>query len=178
MSVTVILSIKLAGCKQSFQPASLMYIIMVNHIIELTMVDGKVATALTDLTNSSQCCSVCGTKPTQMNNIHLLTQAHLLPGDGFNYGLSTLHPWIHCMECVLHVSYKLGIRKHQARSVEDKVSVKLKKKTIQEQIKEQLGLVIEVPKSDGSGTSNDGNTGRRFFKNAQIVSIITGFDLC
>ena len=36
------------------------------------MVDGKVATALSDVTNSSQCCSVCGTKPTQMNNIPLL----------------------------------------------------------------------------------------------------------
>ena len=44
-------------------------------------------------------------------------------------------------------------------------------------MKEQLGFVIDVPKSGGSGTSNDGNTGRRFFENAQIVSSITGFDL-
>ena len=53
------------------QPTSLMDNTTVNHIIELTMVDGKVATALSDVTNSSQCCSVCGTKPTQMNNIPL-----------------------------------------------------------------------------------------------------------
>ena len=44
-------------------------------------------------------------------------------------------------------------------------------------MKEQLGLVIDVPKSGGSRTSNDRNTGRRFFENAQIVSSITGFDL-
>ena len=132
------------------------------------MVDGKVATALSDVINSSQLCSVCGAKP----------QAHLLTGNSLKHGLSTLNAWIHCMECVLHTSYKMGIRKHQAGSVEDKVSVKLKKKTIQEQIKEQLGLIIDVPKLGGSGTSNDGNTGRRFFENAQIVSSITGFDLC
>ena len=106
------------------------------------MVDGKVATALSDVTNSSQCCSVCCAKPTQMNNIPLLTQAHLLPGDGLKYGLSTLHAWIRCMECVLLVSFKLGIRKHRAGSVQDKVSFKLKKKTIQEQIKEHLDLLL------------------------------------
>ena len=63
------------------------------------------------------------------------------------------------MECVLHISYKLDIGKHQARSEMDKVSVSLKEKKIQEQLKEQLGLVIGAPKSGGSGTSNDGNTG-------------------
>ena len=109
------------------------------------MVDGKVATALSDVASSSKCCSVCGAKPTQMNNIPFLTQAHLPPGDGLKYGLSTLHAWIVCMECVLHISYKLGIRIYQDRSVEDKFSVKLKKKTIQKQIKEQLGLFIDVP---------------------------------
>ena len=64
------------------------------------------------------------------------TLATPLPGNGLKHGISTLHAWIPCLECVLHVSYKLGIRKHQARSAEDKVSIKLKKKTIQEQIKE------------------------------------------
>ena len=77
------------------------------------MVGGKVATALSDVTNSSKFYSVCGAKPTQMNNIPLLTQAHLLPGDGLKYGLSRLHPWIRCMECFLNILYKLGIRKYQ-----------------------------------------------------------------
>ena len=111
-------------CQQNLQPISLMDNITINHITELTMVDGKVCTVLSDVTNSSKCCSVCGVKPTPMNNIPRLTQAHLLPGDGLKYGTSTLHAWIRCMEWVLHVSYKLGITKHQARSAEDKVSVK------------------------------------------------------
>ena len=44
-------------------------------------------------------------------------------------------------------------------------------------MKQQLQLFIDVSKSGGSGISNNGNTGRRFFENAQIVSSITGFDL-
>lgn len=34
---------------------------------------------------------------------------------------------------------------------------------------------MDVPKQ-GSGTSNNGNTARKFFKNHEIVSDITGFD--
>ena len=112
-----------------------------------------------------------------MNNIQVFAETHLLPPDGLKYGLSTSHAWVRCIECVLHISYKLDMGKHQARTEEDKVSVSLKKKKIQVQMKEQLGFVIDVPKSGGSGASNDGNTGRRFFENAQIVSSITGFDL-
>ena len=33
-------------------------------------------------------------------------------------------------------------------------------------MKQQSGLVIHVSKSGGSGRSNDGNTGRKFFENA------------
>ena len=55
------------------QPTCLIDNIKVYHIIELTMVDGKVATALSDVTNSSQCCSVIGAKPSEMNNIQLLS---------------------------------------------------------------------------------------------------------
>ena len=51
-------------CQQNLQPTSLMDNITINHVIELTMVDGKVATALSDVTSSSQCCSVCGATPT------------------------------------------------------------------------------------------------------------------
>jgi len=35
-----------------------------------------------------------------------------------------------------------------------------------------MGLIIDVPKH-GSGTSNDGNTARRFFQDPQLISMIT-----
>ena len=89
------------------QPTCLIDSIKVYHIIELT----------------SQCCSVCGAKPSEIINIQLLAQTLLLTYDGLKYGFSTLHARICCMECVVHISYKLDIGKHQARSEEDKVFV-------------------------------------------------------
>ncbi|XP_076635462.1 uncharacterized protein LOC143348753 [Colletes latitarsis] len=40
------------------------------------------------------------------------------------FGLSTLHTWIRFFECCLHLSYKLPIKKWQARSTEEKQIVK------------------------------------------------------
>ena len=102
--------------------------VVVEHKLEVTMIDGKVATALSEATNSSQCCSICGLNPKRMNNISYAEDISkdLLPVS-FQYGLSTLHAWIRCMECILHISYKLEINNWQARSVEQKEAVKVKR---------------------------------------------------
>ncbi|EFN80305.1 hypothetical protein EAI_00127, partial [Harpegnathos saltator] len=47
------------------------------------------------------------------------------------------------------------------------------KKEIQEKFKRILGLNIDVVKQ-GMGTTNDGNTSRKFFKDPAITSEITG----
>lgn len=47
------------------------------------------------------------------------------------------------------------------------------KKEVQLQLKRNLGLIVDVPKQV-SGSSNDGNTARRFFKNWKSVADITG----
>ncbi|XP_049316979.1 uncharacterized protein LOC125779750 [Bactrocera dorsalis] len=39
-----------------------------------------------------------------------------------------------------------------------------------------MGLIVDMSKTGGSGTSNDGNTARRFFNNAGLASQITGVD--
>ena len=46
--------------------------IEVNCIIELTMIDGKVQTILSEKTNSYQCCLVCGISPKNMNSLDIL----------------------------------------------------------------------------------------------------------
>ena len=78
------------------------------------------------------------------------------------------------MECCLHISYKLEILKWQARGEEDKASVANRKKKIQNDLRDQLGLVVDVPKSGGSGTS-DGNTGRLFFQDYEKVCFNSWF---
>ncbi|GBO99794.1 hypothetical protein EVAR_69254_1 [Eumeta japonica] len=50
------------------------------------------------------------------------------------------------------------------------------KKRIQIEFKEQLGLIIDKP-VHGYGSSNDGNTARRFFENPDMTSSITGIDI-
>ena len=77
------------------------------------------------------------------------------------------------MECILHISYRLEFEKWQARG-EDKEKVKRRKKNIQDELRKKIGLVVDVPRSGGSGTSNDGNTARRFFRNSEEVAEIVG----
>ena len=47
---------------------------------------------------------------------------------------------------------------------------------MQEEFKTKLGLLVDFPKTSGSGTSNDGNTSRRAFEKSEIFSSITGVD--
>lgn len=70
----------------------------VEHKLELTMLDGKVATALSDATTSSQCCSICGLNPKRMNQLEVALEISKdLQPISFQYGLSTLHAWMHGM---------------------------------------------------------------------------------
>lgn len=96
--------------------------------------------------------------------------------ENLKFGLSTLHGWIRFFECLLHLSYKLPIRRWQARSVEDKEIVAKTKNRIQNEFKEKLGFLIDLPKP-GFGSSNDGNTARRFFQNAELSAEITKIDI-
>ncbi|XP_071652458.1 uncharacterized protein, partial [Temnothorax longispinosus] len=78
-------------------------------------------------------------------------------------------------EFLLHLSYKLGILKWQARSKEEKESVERRKRIIQAAFKTELDLNVNNPKA-GSGTSNDGNTARCFFEKYQKSAQITRID--
>ena len=92
------------------------------------------------------------------------------------FGLSTLHAWIRFFECLLHISYKLDVQKSQ-RSKECAEQIETRKKRIQHDFKEKLGLLVDFPRQEGSGNSNDGNTARRFFQAATISAEITGIDI-
>ena len=145
-----------------------------HHQMILTMIDGKILNFLTE-TSSSQRCPVCGALPSETNNLQLISQKKENP-DSLKYGLSTLHCWIRCLEYVLHVSYRLQFKKWQVRGDQLKEQFSNEKKRIQLSLKKEIGLIVDQPKQGGSGTSNDGNTARRFFQENERVSQITGFD--
>lgn len=143
----------------------------VEHDLHLTMVDGKVCSALSE--TSSAKCYICEATPKQMNNIDDCLQKQVKE-ERYEFGLSPLHTWIRFFEYFIHLSYRLNIRKWQVRTEEEKVEFAVRKKYIQEQFREKLGLIVDKPRQGGSGTTNDGNTARKFFHNAELSAQITG----
>lgn len=144
--------------------------IKVAHEMHLTMVDGKVVTVLTE-TSSNACCVICKASPVEMNNLQMLSKKTVAI-ENCKYGLSSLHAWIRCMECILHIAYRLDIKKWRVTAENEKQLMKNAKQRIQKEFREQSGLLIDYPKQ-GSGTSNDGNTARRFFRDPELSSQIT-----
>jgi len=100
-------------------------------------------------------------------------QQKIVCESALEFGMSTLHAWIRFFEYLLHVAYKLPLKTWQASGVENRKVVETTKKEIWEKFKNQLGLIVDKPKP-GYGNSNDGNTARRFFENADVSSSITG----
>ena len=136
-----------------------------------TMVDQKVINSLTG-TKSTQRCYICGSTPKQFNNLDNFPPPNQ---DTYKYGISPLHKWIRCFEMFLHVSYKIELRKWQARSNEDKATVSARKKLIQDRFKAALGLRVDEAKQ-GAGNSNDGNTARRAFSHENTFASICDLD--
>lgn len=92
------------------------------------MIDGKVCNAVT-ATESTQRCCLCNSTSKDFNKIDEIILKKVSE-DNLKYGLSTLHAWIRCFECCLHVSYKLDIKKWQARNTEDKQNIETRKKIL------------------------------------------------
>ncbi|XP_065092812.1 uncharacterized protein LOC135713609 [Ochlerotatus camptorhynchus] len=148
--------------------------IIVRYEMVLTMVDGKVCNAVTG-NKSSQTCYICNATPKLMNNLDSVTE-RVENSDAFQFGLSTLHAWIRFMEYFLHLSYRLEIKKWQVRG-QNVQAMKIRKNQIQKRFKVETGLIVDKPKPGGSGTSNDGNTARRFFSDPKKTAAITGLDV-
>ena len=86
------------------------------------------------------------------------------------YGISTLHCWLRCFGCLLHLSYRLpqkGDRKERRQQ---------RKAEVQEAFKTRLGLRVDEPRAGGIDNSNDGNTARRAFRSPAQFAACTGID--
>uniref|UniRef100_A0A2S2PFW3 V(D)J recombination-activating protein 1 RNase H domain-containing protein n=1 Tax=Schizaphis graminum TaxID=13262 RepID=A0A2S2PFW3_SCHGA len=139
--------------------------ISVTHKLVFTMVDGKVCNSMTG--TSSQRCYICGSTPTQMNNINKLITFDINE-ESMRFGLSTLHAWIRFFECLLHISYRLEFKRWSVRTTEHKLQLSKTKKRIQDQFRMEMGLLVDIV-VQGKGNTNDGNTARRFFRNPEKV---------
>lgn len=142
------------------------------HTLVPTMVDAKVCNAATNTTSTMRC-YICGQTSKDFNNFKITKTEN---PEALRFGISILHARIRLFETLLHIAYKLPIKKWQARSLNEKNIVKETKQKIQKYFKEKTGLKIDVPKA-GFGNSNSGNTSRRFFGDPKTAAEITGIDI-
>lgn len=147
--------------------------IEVEHNLFMTMIDGKVCTYLSEA-RSSAACYLCLAKPSQMNDLDAVLRKEV-SSDMIKFGLSPLHAQINSMECLLHIAYKQDLKIWSVKGEDNKSVVQQRKKQIQDRFREELGLLIDIVKQ-GSGTTNDGNTARKFFEFPERTATITGLD--
>lgn len=149
--------------------------IIIRHELAMTMIDGKVAQTITDTISSSNCI-ICKAKPSQLLHFDSVKQ---LDENALEIGISPLHAKIRFMEHILHIAYDLSFGPHGEtvrRNEINKEKRAKEKQRIQNEFREELGLIIDTPKQ-GSGNTNDGNTARRFFQDPDITSKITGVNV-
>lgn len=153
-------------------------VIKVSFQPQLTMIDGKVANAITDTTSTWKC-NICGKLSSQF---HEDSDTISMNENALRFGISPLHARIRFMEYCLHLAYDLKYRLipgNLSLSVNKNTDLhnmrKEEKKRIQDEFKLRLGLIIDTP-LQGFGSSNDGNTARRFFEDPETTSSITGLD--
>ena len=146
--------------------------IRVHYKLAFTMVDGKVKNAITGTTSAMRC-YVCKFTSKNFNDLDLFEKE--VEECNLQFGIGSLHAWIRFMEWFLHLAYKNiedgSEKKWQARSVDAKQNVKARKEEIQNDFWKELGLRIDIPKA-GAGSTNDGNTARRFFENVPLTAKI------
>lgn len=143
----------------------------VKHTMLPTMVDGKVCNAATSTTSTMRC-YICGKTSKKFNDLDTTNDEE---SQTLKFGWSTLHARIRLFETILHLAYKLPLKKWQVRTAEEKKTVKENKQRIQDEYRERTGLINDKPKP-GFGNSNSGNTSRRFFDDLNVAAEITGID--
>lgn len=141
----------------------------IDHQFHMTMLDGKTFSVISE--SASQTCGICSATPKNMNDLNLV-KSFPINGNLFEYGLSSLHAWIRFFECVLHIAYRIPIQKWQARGA-DKDVVEQNKRSIQQKLREEMHLLVDIPMA-GTGSTNNGNTARRFFQQPNLAARITG----
>lgn len=170
-------SIRICSEIEQLQPTSIIFSrinlpVIVKHELYQTMNDNKVVSALTN--TGSQTCALCGVTPSKINNIKEILKLPVKT-ELYKYGTVVLHGWIRCMEYCLSIAYRLKCKKCGQRYTDDeKNDMSAIREDIQKQFREsELGLLIDMTKQ-GFGSTNDGNTARRFFQNLDLTSSITG----
>ena len=141
----------------------------------MTLIGGKILNILTD-TKLSQACPVCGATPQQFINIKEFRSKEFTPKPKtLQYEISRLHSWIRFFECILHISNRHSIEKWQVRD-ENRQVFNERKQEVQQRFWETMSLLVDNPKANSSGSTNDGKTARRAFRQPELFARTTNVD--
>lgn len=124
--------------------------ISISHSLVLSMVDGKVANALSHCP-SAMTCNLC--RSSDFNNPAIVFSKSV-DESHMDYGLSTLHCWIRALEWCLKLAYRLKMKKWQVRGPTMKAVVRAEKRFFQAQFWNEMSLLIDRPKANTVITSN------------------------
>ena len=140
-----------------------------------TMYDVKSINAITETAYTKES-YICGLRDKDLSDVDKTLRTPINKSN-LKYGVSSLHAWIRCFECLYALSTKLSICQSQARKNDGTQEiVQTQKKYIKELFKKEMNLRVDEPKQL-AGNSNDGNTARQFFNNEEKASQITGIDV-
>lgn len=95
----------------------------------------------------------------------------------WSWAFNTAHMWICCMECLLHIFYRLEFKAWQARWEELREMVKRKKKCIQDSLREKMGLFVDVPKSQHTMVIQGGDFFRMRVSLQKYLVLITSWSI-
>jgi hypothetical protein len=128
----------------------------------LTMVDGKVVSALT---NQNTCrCNICDK----------VVLKWPVSEERLQFGASPLHFGLRAFEALLHIAYKQDVKTFKVRNPEDKVIVAERTAAVKSAFERELGLNVDCRRDGGFGNTNTGNVARKAFANAEKTAAICG----
>ncbi|KAJ8676990.1 hypothetical protein QAD02_012777 [Eretmocerus hayati] len=145
-----------------------------------SMIDGKTCNALTGQ-KCTKNFNLCNAKPSQLNDLKFAGDSEV-EFEHLMFGLSPLHCRIRFMEFSLRLAYRQDSQTHGKKGGKENEEHKqmceiveaARKHMIQTQLSTEIGCTVDVVKTV-AGTSNDGNTSRRFFeypgKTARILGV-------
>lgn len=149
--------------------------IIVNFRLYQSQVDGKVFNILTN--TNSQSCPCCQAPRSELNRVENLGTDHFAPkGRGYDFCIQPLHALIKFLRLLVNVSYQLPEHVEGEVITDVQESRRNRKRIMQERFKSELGLRLDQPAPDGRGSTMDGNTSRRAFRDPEKLARILEID--
>lgn len=147
--------------------------IQVNFNVKLTMIDGKVLSAILDV-SSTHACPICKCNSVEFNKRENFTNGKFEPqGDSLEYEISVLHCWLRFFDCLFNLSTRLNL---DSKAPDYQQLVKNKKQKLQEDFWNATYTDVHYPRPATGGNSTTGNVCRVLFEKHETLADILGLD--